>query len=108
MLSNITRQLKLYTSPWMTIGVSLILMGVVIFLGIMNYNREKSFMIKLLSEKGTALIRSFEVGERTGMMGMMLSTKVHLQTHIEETALLPVLTEDVMACLCRQTKEVSF
>ncbi len=83
------KKFGLYTSPWMTIVFSLILMSVVIAMGFMNYNREKSFMITLLSDKGNALIQSFEAGERTGMMGQTLRTPEHLQLHINETSLLP-------------------
>ena len=83
------KKFGLYTSPWMTIVFSLILMGVVIAMGFMNYNREKSFMISLLKDKGNALIQSFEAGERTGMMGQILRTLEHLQLHINETTLLP-------------------
>ncbi len=82
-------KLNLYASPWMTIVISFILMGVVIGMGFMNFNREKNFMITLLKDKGRAFIQSFEAGERTGMMGQLLRTKEHLQIHINETTLLP-------------------
>lgn len=85
---------KIHISPWMTIGISLVLMSVVTFLGIVNYNRDKEWMGTLLAEKGTALIRSFEAGTRTGMMGMMgemgvFANEIHLQILLEETAVLP-------------------
>jgi two-component system sensor histidine kinase HydH len=75
----------------MTIGISLVLMGVVCFLGVVNYNRDKEQMSLLLKEKGAALIRSFEAGTRTGMMGMMgkmgvFANEIHLQILLEETA----------------------
>jgi two-component system sensor histidine kinase HydH len=75
----------------MTIGASLVLMSVVAFLGIVNYNRDKERMGTLLEEKGAALIRSFEAGTRTGMMGMMgkmgvFASESHLQILLEETA----------------------
>ena len=45
-------------------------------------------MGKLLKEKGAALIRSFEAGARTGMMGNMggAANRDHLQRLLEETA----------------------
>ncbi len=82
-------QSKIYISPWMTIGTSLVLMVVVVFLGIVNYSRDKERMGTLLEEKGAALIRSFEAGTRTGMMGMMGPNESHLQVLLEETAALP-------------------
>jgi two-component system sensor histidine kinase HydH len=82
---------KIHISPWMTIGISLVLMVVVSFLGVVNYNRDKEHMSMLLKEKGAALIRSFEAGTRTGMMGMMgkmgvFANEIHLQVLLEETA----------------------
>jgi two-component system sensor histidine kinase HydH len=78
---------KIYISPWMTIGISLVLITVVGFLGVVNYNRDKEQMGTLLKEKGAALIRSFEAGTRTGMMGMMdMTVGIHLQILLEETA----------------------
>jgi two-component system sensor histidine kinase HydH len=82
---------KIHLSPWMTIGISLVLITVVGFLGVVNYNRDKEQMGQLLKEKGAALIRSFEAGTRTGMMGMMgkmgvFANEIHLQVLLEETA----------------------
>jgi two-component system sensor histidine kinase HydH len=78
----------------MTIGSSLVLMAVVAFLGVVNYNRDKEQMGTLLKEKGATLIRVFEAGTRTGMMGMMgmmgsFSAEAHLQSLIEEIAVQP-------------------
>ncbi|HCY83711.1 MAG TPA: PAS domain-containing sensor histidine kinase [Desulfobacteraceae bacterium] len=82
---------KVHISPWMTIGSSLVLMAIVGFLGVVNYSRDKEQMSKLLEEKGAALIRAFEAGTRTGMMGMMTrmgaaANERHLQILLEETA----------------------
>lgn len=79
---------KIHISPWMTIGASLVLITVVGFLGVVNYNRDKEQMGQLLKEKGAALIRSFEAGTRTGMMGKMgvFADEIHLQILLEETA----------------------
>ena len=38
-------------SPWAVIGMSLILVIVVLVLAFMNYNREKQYMSRVLSEK---------------------------------------------------------
>jgi len=60
----------------------------VVVLAVQNYNREKQYMSRILSEKGAALIKAVEAGTRTGMMGMMWGGQ-QVQTLIEETALLP-------------------
>ncbi len=75
-------------SSWAVFGISLILITVVLTLAWMNYNREKQYMGRVLSEKGAALIKSFEAGARTGMMGM-LGTGPNMQTLLRETASLP-------------------
>ena len=79
------RQLRSYASPWVVIGASCILAAVVLVLAVMNVNRERGYMATILSEKGAALIRSFEAGARTGMMGMM-GGDIRLQNLLEETA----------------------
>lgn len=81
-------RLKKYfgTAPiWLVIGMSIILAAIVIGLAFMNYNRERQYMIKFLNEKGAALIRAFEAGARTGMMGGF-GTLPRLETLIKETA----------------------
>jgi len=75
-------------SPWIVIGMSLILVVVVLALAFINYNREKKYMERALSEKGGALIKSFEAGIRTGMMGMM-GAGPNLQVLLQETASQP-------------------
>ncbi len=90
-----TDRFKLYAPPWLIIGVSLVLMVVVVFLAFLNYNREKSYMGKILSEKGAALIRSFEAGARTGMMGMF-GNDARLQTLLQETASQPDISYIVL------------
>ncbi len=57
----------------------------VVVLAVQNYNREKQYMSRILSEKGAALIKAVEAGARTGMMGMMWGGQ-QIQTLIEETA----------------------
>lgn len=68
MLTKHSRYLS-NASAWLVIGMSVILAFVVVGLAVMNYNRERQYMGKILSEKGASLIRAFEAGARTGMMG---------------------------------------
>lgn len=68
--------------------MSLILVVIVLALAVINYNREKRYMERALSEKGSALIKSFEAGARTGMMGMM-GEGSNLQVLLQETASQP-------------------
>jgi two-component system sensor histidine kinase HydH len=56
--------------PWVLIGAVAVLLPIFTFMTIENINRQKKKSIQLLLEKGAALIRSFEAGTRTGMMGM--------------------------------------
>ncbi|MBW2064050.1 MAG: PAS domain-containing protein [Deltaproteobacteria bacterium] len=57
--------------PWIIIGSAIILFLIFIFWTAENINKQREGMSLLLLEKGAALIRSFEAGARTGMMGMM-------------------------------------
>ncbi len=57
-------------SPWIILGAVLVLVPLFVFMTVENINRQKEGTTKLLLEKGAALIRSFEAGARTGMMGM--------------------------------------
>ena len=56
--------------PWLLIGAAVVLLPIVAFMTISNIHREKELTTRLMMEKGAALIRSFEAGTRTGMMGM--------------------------------------
>lgn len=85
MSDNKTPYLNRSISPWVIIGISVVLVVVVVTQAAMNYNREKKYMGQILSEKGAALIRSFEAGSITGMMCRM-GSEAHLQTLLEETA----------------------
>ncbi|MBW1773028.1 MAG: PAS domain-containing protein [Deltaproteobacteria bacterium] len=59
------------TPPWLLLGSVLILAPIFMFWTLQNIHKEKESTTRLLLEKGAALIRSFEAGARTGMMGMM-------------------------------------
>jgi two-component system sensor histidine kinase HydH len=86
-----TQQPKKYFSNisiWLVIGMSAILTFIVIALAFVNYNRERQFMVEFLNEKGSSLIRAFEAGARTGMMGAF-GTLPRLETLIQETAVQP-------------------
>jgi two-component system sensor histidine kinase HydH len=75
----------IHASPWIIVGSVVILLVTVVVLAVQNYNREKQYMSRILSEKGAALIKALEAGARTGMMGMMWGGD-QVQTLIEETA----------------------
>ena len=74
--------------PWIILGAVMVLVPIFVFITLKNIAREKAFTTELLSEKGAALIRSFEAGTRTGMMGMMgmHGNGFQLQRLLTETA----------------------
>jgi len=74
--------------PWILIGSVAVLLPIVVFVTIENINRQKEKSIHLLLEKGAALIRSFEAGTRTGMMGRQWG-EFQLQQLLAETAQQP-------------------
>jgi two-component system sensor histidine kinase HydH len=74
--------------PWVLIGAVVVLLPVVIFITVENINRQQEKSIQLLLGKGAALIRSFEAGTRTGMMGMQWG-EFQLQQLLSETAQQP-------------------
>ena len=65
------RSFLLAIPPWIVLGALALLVPIFLFWTLLNLNKQKEDMIRLLTEKGAALIRSFEAGTRTGMMGMM-------------------------------------
>ncbi len=71
--------------PWFLIGATIVLLPLFTFMTIENIHRSRENSIQLLVEKGAALIRSFEAGTRTGLMGDNFSGK-HLQKLLSETA----------------------
>ncbi len=56
---------------WIFIGTALVLLPIFTLTTLSDINRQKENMTRVLVEKGAALIRSFEAGTRTGMMGRM-------------------------------------
>ena len=74
--------------PWVLIGAVAVLLPMVVFITVENINRQKEKSTHLLLEKGAALIRSFEAGTRTGMMGRQWGG-FQLQQLLFETAQQP-------------------
>jgi len=74
--------------PWIILGAVIILVPIFVYWGHENINKQKKNTTLLLMEKGAALIRSFEAGTRTGMMGMMgiHGDRFQLQKLLMETA----------------------
>jgi two-component system sensor histidine kinase HydH len=77
--------------PWIILGAVAILVTIFLFWTVQNIHKQKEDMIRLLSEEGAALIRSFEAATRTGMMGMMgpRAGAFRLQELLMETAQQP-------------------
>ncbi len=85
--------------PWLFLGAIAILLPIFTLMTLQTINRQKENSIRLLTEKGAALIRSFEAGTRTGMgmMGMGMGrgrmhgggTDFKLQRLLSETARQP-------------------
>jgi len=73
---------------WIFIGTVLILIPVFTVMTVENINRQKENTVRLLVEEGAALIRSFEAGARTGMMGHMMGG-FKIQHLLSETAQQP-------------------
>ena len=74
--------------PWLLIGAVAVLLPIFTFITVENINRQKEKSVHLLLEKGAALIRSFEAGTRTGMMGRQWGG-FQLQQLLTETAQQP-------------------
>jgi two-component system, NtrC family, sensor histidine kinase HydH len=77
--------------PWIIVGSMIILLPIFAWWTIDNIQRQKDITTLLLLEKGAALIRSFEAGTRTGLLGMMgiRGSGFQLQRLLTETAKLP-------------------
>lgn len=77
----------LYLSPWLMVGLALILGLAVAVLAVRNTQREKSHMSQNLMDRAEALIWALEAGTRT-WMGMSGGSQ-HIQALLEETAKQP-------------------
>jgi two-component system sensor histidine kinase HydH len=82
--------------PWVLIGAVAVLLPIVVFVTVENINRQKEKSIHLLLEKGAALIRSFEAGTRTGMMGRQWGG-FQLQLLLSETSQQPDIVHLLVA-----------
>jgi len=73
---------------WFILGAVIVLVPIFVFWTLQNINKQKENMTNILLEKGAALVRSFEAGTRTGMMGMMGMNRgrFQLQRLLTETA----------------------
>jgi two-component system sensor histidine kinase HydH len=74
--------------PWIILGAVAILVPIFLFWTLQNISKEREYVVRLLTEKGSALIRSVEAGTRTGMMGMR-GGGFRVQRLISETAQTP-------------------
>lgn len=75
-------------SPWIILGAVAVLLPIVALMTMENINRQKQQSIRLMMEKGAALIRSFEAGTRMGMRGGH-GSGFQLQRLLVETAAQP-------------------
>jgi two-component system sensor histidine kinase HydH len=82
------KQYILAVPPWIILGAVAILAPIFVFLTLQNISKEQEYVVRLLTEKGSALIRSIEAGARTGMMGMR-GGGFRVQRLISETAQTP-------------------
>jgi two-component system sensor histidine kinase HydH len=74
--------------PWIILGAVAVLVPIFVFWTLQNISKEREYVVRLLAEKGSALIRSIEAGTRTGMMGMR-GGGFRIQRLISETAQTP-------------------
>lgn len=80
--------IRIGVPPWIFIGAAVVLLPLFGFMTYETIHRQKENSIRLLMEKGAALIRSFEAGTRTGVMGTHWDS-FQLQRLLTETALQP-------------------
>lgn len=81
---------------WALIGAIIVLLPLFTFMTMASINRQQEKSTQLLLEKGAALIRSFEAGARTGMMGMQRGG-FQLQQLLTETAQQPDIVHLLVA-----------
>jgi two-component system sensor histidine kinase HydH len=82
------KQYVIAVPPWIILGAVAILVPIFVFWTLQNISKEREYVVRLLTEKGSALIRSVEAGARTGMMGMR-GGGFRVQRLISETAQTP-------------------
>jgi two-component system sensor histidine kinase HydH len=74
--------------PWIIIGAVFVLAPIFLYIAVEGINKQKEYTERLLLERGTALIRSFEAGTRTGLLGMRWDGS-QIQKLVTETAQQP-------------------
>ncbi len=74
--------------PWFIVGAAAVLFPIFGYMTFENIHRQKQYGTRLLLEKGAALIRSFEAGTRSGIMGGQKG-EFELQRLLKETAQQP-------------------
>jgi two-component system sensor histidine kinase HydH len=82
------RDLLRAINPWAMIGAMAVLLPLLAVMSIQDIRRQQASATRLLVEKGAALIRAFEAGTRTGMMGGNWGDP-QLQRLLSETARQP-------------------
>jgi len=82
---KLSNRILLGISPWVILGSLFVMVPIFSYITMEGIRSQRDIMTMLLSEKGDALIRSFEAGTRTGMMGMNWSG-AQVQRLIMETA----------------------
>ncbi len=86
-VSSNHKQIHKVMSMWIFAGAVIVLSPIFAYITIDSINRQKENNIKLLVEKGAALIRSFEAGTRAGIFGYGETRQ--LQRLLYETAKQP-------------------
>lgn len=87
-LPNLKRNFAARYSPWLLIGLALILALAISVFAVRNAQRERAYMSKNLMDRADALIWAMEAGTRAGM-SMRKNSGQHAQALIEETAKQP-------------------
>ncbi|MFH1125310.1 MAG: PAS domain S-box protein, partial [Pseudomonadota bacterium] len=102
MKNKVNRTSWIAIPPWVILGAVIVLVPIFVFWTQHNLNKQREDAIRLLAAKGAALIRSFEAGTRTGMMGMMgmHGGGFQLQRLLMETAQQP----DIVYLIVTDTK----
>ncbi|MBA3036298.1 MAG: PAS domain-containing protein [Desulfobacterium sp.] len=76
---------------WILIGAFVVLLPIFAFMTVQNVQRGDTYNTRLLLEKGTSLIRSFEAGTRTGILGDYIGS-FHLHNLLTEIAIQPYVS----------------
>ena len=85
-LPNLRKNFAARYSPWMLIGVTLILALAITVLAVRNAQRERAYMSQNLMNRADALIWAVEAGTRASMGMGMRNGAQNVQAIVEETA----------------------